>query len=189
MGWLGLAVLAGAMGWLARSPLPPPAIALALAAAIGALLKLSPRASASLRLGGVGPLIAFHKIRIVVGAYFLLLYGQGVLPREFAVTAGFGDIVVGATAIAVLTRHVPIRNDSQRSSVLMWNTVGLIDILLVLTNGSRLFQRDASLGKLFTELPLALLPLFVVPIVLVSHVLVFLWARPASEHPTPERPL
>lgn len=180
MGWLGLAVLVGAMGWLAQFPVPPPVIAFLLAATVLGLLKMSPGAAETLRAGGVGRLIAFHKIRIVVGAYFLLLFNQGVLPREFAVPAGFGDIVVGVAAMSVLSRHVPIQDDAQRKAVLMWNTVGLLDIVLVLLNGVRLFLRDPALGAAFTELPLALLPLFVVPIVIATHLLLFSWVGVAD---------
>ena len=53
----------------------------------------------------------------------------------------------------------------------------LLDILGVLGNGTRIFVREPSFVEPFTRLPLAILPTFVVPIVIVSHVLLFSWAR------------
>jgi hypothetical protein len=43
----------------------------------------------------------------------------------------------------------------------------------VLANGARLFIGDPAIAAPFTTLPLALLPTFVVPLVIVTHVLLF----------------
>jgi hypothetical protein len=122
---------------------------------------------------GPAPLVALHLVRIVAGAYFLLLYRRGVLPAEFALGAGWGDIVVGFGAIAVLAFCLPLRTAARHRALLAWNTLGLIDILLVLGNGARLFLADPAIAAAFTRLPLALLPLLVVPLVIASHVLLF----------------
>lgn len=171
--WLVAAVMIGATGVLAHSPVPPPAIAVALAAAALLLLRASADARAEVRQLGLAPLVSFHLLRIVVGAYFLVLYRGGVLPAEFAIGAGFGDIIVGIGAAIVLWRCIPVRTDGRRYGLLAWNTIGLIDILMVLGNGARLFLANPEIGAPFTTLPLALLPSFVVPLVITSHVLLF----------------
>jgi len=51
------------------------------------------------------------------------------------------------------------------------------DILGVLGNAVRLYAKDSSFVEPFMSLPLAILPTFVVPIVIVSHVLLFSWVR------------
>ena len=174
--WLVAATVVGASGLLARSPVPPPAIA----GALTVLLLVALLGSATLRTRvhslGLRSLVAFHIVRIAAGAYFLVLYGRGELPDEFAIAAGWGDIAVGVGAAAVCWFCYPLTTTLHRRTLLFWNVVGLLDILGVLANGARIFLRDPAVAEPFTRLPLALLPMFVVPTVIVSHVLVFGWA-------------
>jgi hypothetical protein len=185
--WFATVLLAAAAGWLANSPVPPPAIAFLLTGAALLWLWTSRSAREHVRSLGPGPLVAFHLTRLVAGAYFLVLYRQGLLPREFAVVAGWGDIIVAIGAMVVLWICLPIHTNAQRQGLLLWNTLGLIDILLVLGNGVRLFTRDPGLGAAFTRLPLALLPTFVVPIVITSHLLLFAWYWRADTRSAPIR--
>ena len=175
--WLGVAVVVGATGTLRRLPVPPPAIAAALTIAVLLVVRLSARAREAVFRIGPGPLIAFHLTRVAAGLYFLVMGARGVLPREFTTAAGWGDIVVGLAAIWVLMRCVPAYARWQRTAFIVWNAAGLLDILGVLGNGIRLFIRNPSFADPFMSLPLAILPTFVVPIVIVSHVLLFDWAR------------
>jgi hypothetical protein len=129
------------------------------------------------------PLVLFHLTRVAAGAYFLVLYRRGVLPGEFAVVAGWGDIAAGLGALVVALACLPVRSGIHRAALLVWNVAGLIDILGVLGNGIRVFTSNPAIAQPFTSLPLAMLPTFVVPIVIVTHVLLFGWAR----HTTAER--
>jgi len=106
-----------------------------------------------------------------------VLGSRGVLPREFTTPAGWGDILVGIAALWVLLRCVPVRSSWQRIAFLVWNVAGLLDILGVVGNAVRLYVRNPSFVDPFMSLPLAILPTFVVPIVIVSHVLLFAWVR------------
>ena len=145
------------------------------------MLLIAIAASASVRrhVRSFGPrsFVVFHVTRVAAGAYFLALYSRGVLPAEFAIPAGWGDIAVGITAVVVAASCIPIRAAWQQIALLTWNAAGLFDILFVLSSGIRLFLRDAAILGIFTELPMSLLPTFVVPIVLVTHVLIFIWWR------------
>jgi hypothetical protein len=178
--WLVVAAIVGATGALRRSPVPPPAIAVGLT--IGALLvvRLSPGAREGVQRIGPGPLVLFHVVRIAAGVYFLVLGASGVIPREFTTPAGWGDILVGVAAIWVLLRCLPVRTPWQQRAFYVWNVAGLLDILAVIGNAIRLYIQDPSFVEPFTSLPLALLPTFVVPVVIVSHVLLFGWARTVS---------
>jgi hypothetical protein len=170
--WFLISLSVGYVGLLARAPLPPPAIAFA-ATAVALVVWRFPAVRESIRRGGPQPLVAFHLTRGVAGAYFLYLGSRGELPAEFALLAGWGDIVVAIGAIGVLRFCLPVLTRGQEIALLAWNAAGLADILLVLSNGVRLFVADPAIGTRFTELPLALLPTFVVPLVIASHVVLF----------------
>ena len=175
--WLAVAIAIGARQLLALSPVPPPAIALALTALVLLTVWLSKAVARAVRDVGPRALVAFHVVRLFAGIHFLILASNGTLPREFAWAAGYGDIAVGVTALLVCWWCFPLRSAAQRRTVLLWNAFGLVDIVGVLANGIRLFVGDPSLAAPFTTLPLAMLPTFVVPIVVASHILLFAWRR------------
>lgn len=121
-------------------------------------------------------LAAIHVTRFV-GIYFLVLYGRGELPYAFAVPGGWGDIAVAVTALAVC---VFVPRGGGRGVILAWNVFGLLDILMVVVTAARLGMADPqSMGALL-RLPLSLLPTFLVPIIIATHIIIFvrLW-RPA----------
>lgn len=175
--WLAVAAVVGATGVLRQSPIPPPAIAVALTIVALLVVRLSRGAREGVRQIGPGPLVLFHVVRIAAGAYFLVLGARDVLPREFTTPAGWGDILVGVAAIWVLMRCLPVRTPWQRWAFYVWNVAGLLDILAVIGNAIRLYLRDPAFVEPFMSLPLAILPTFVVPVVIVSHVLLFSWVR------------
>jgi hypothetical protein len=116
-------------------------------------------------------LVAPHLTRYV-GAYFLYLYGQGRLPYAFAVPGGWGDIVV-ATLAALLLLTGPPTPGKLRAAYLGWNVLGLADLLGVVVTAGRLGVQDPDSLAEFLELPLSLLPTFLVPLLLATHVVLF----------------
>jgi hypothetical protein len=96
---------------------------------------LVPAVAEQVRSVGARKLVAFHVLRLFAGINFLVLASRGILPDEFAVAAGWGDIAVGATAILVCWWCFPLRTAAQRRTLLLWNAFGLVDILGVLANG------------------------------------------------------
>jgi hypothetical protein len=114
-------------------------------------------------------LIAVHVSRFV-GIHFLVLYGRGQLPYDFAVKGGWGDIAVamGASALLIVPGLV-----ARRGVVLAWNVLGLADILFVVATAARLGAADPSSMRALLRLPLSLLPTFLVPLILATHVWVF----------------
>jgi hypothetical protein len=173
--WFLIAVVVGFSGILLSVPLPLPMlgalITIILLVVIAVRRDLRDRALA----GGVTPLIAVHLTRFV-GFYFLWLYSRGLLPRDFAVPAGWGDVLIASTAIVVLliVRAQPARRGT-RFAVLIWNVAGLIDILMVVAIAMRLTRADPGVQRGFATLPLSVLPTFLVPLVIVTHVLIFVW--------------
>ena len=182
--WLLVAIALGATGMLRRFVLPPPAIALGLTTGLLLAYWFSRPFKQGVRTFSPRALVLFHLTRLAAGIYFLVLFRRGILPGEFALVAGWGDIVVGLGAIVTAWTCFPIRNKARRVGLLVWNAVGLADILLVLSNALRIFLPNPAVAEPFSVLPLAILPMFVVPSVIFSHLVLFGSAgrqeRPAS---------
>jgi hypothetical protein len=117
-------------------------------------------------------LILYHLTRFV-GIYFLILYFRGELPYDFAVKGGCGDIAVAALAIPV--SFLPFEKKGARTALWIWNIFGLLDILFVVITAARLGLQDPSSVRALTVLPLSLLPTFIVPLIIATHV--FIWVR------------
>jgi hypothetical protein len=115
-------------------------------------------------------LVLFHLTRLVAGAYFLVLCQLGQLPCVFATPAGWGDIIVAIFALAVLAL---MRTKFAKSLVIVWNTIGFIDIIFVVFSALRFGLREWQWMHALRELPLSLLPTFLVPLIIASHVLIF----------------
>jgi hypothetical protein len=103
---------------------------------------------------------------------------MGRLTADFAVPAGYGDMIVGVTALAAAIAAYKNPGSSRRA-VALWNLFGFLDILLVFVTAQRilLFGAGPSAMQSFYELPNQLIPLFVVPLVLITHALVFVRTR------------
>ena len=123
-------------------------------------------------------LVLFHLTRLFAGAYFLVICQRGQLPCGFATPAGWGDIVVALLALAVVGA---MRTQFAKTLVLIWNTLGLIDIVFVVFSALRFGLNDWQSMHVLRELPLGLLPMFLVPLIIASHVLIFVrLARPQT---------
>jgi hypothetical protein len=105
-----------------------------------------------------------------VGFYFLVLGARGELPHDFATPAGWGDILVASLAVLLLISGPPATLQHRRL-YLVWNALGLADILFVVGTAARLAIVDPDSMKTLLVLPLSLLPTFLVPLIITSHLL------------------
>jgi hypothetical protein len=172
--WLIVALLVSVAGLLHQVPIPLPALGAAITILLLVVLAVWPSWRERALAGGPRPLVAFHLVRFV-GFYFLWLYRLGVLPRNFAVPAGWGDIIVAVLAIPLLLMR-DWASSGRRLFLLVWNVIGLLDILMVVSIAMRLASVDPGFQRGFASLPLSLLPTYVVPLVIASHALIFYWA-------------
>lgn len=177
--WLLAAGVVGSSGWFAA--LSPPAPQLVLAGLTIALL-LAVRLWSPLRqfvaTVDLRALVLFHVTRFV-GFYFLVLHARGDLPWAFAVPGGWGDNAVAATALLLVLLARPDSHGGRRA-YLAWNVLGLLDILGVILIAARLAFADPGSMRALLRLPLSLLLTFVVPVIIVTHVLMLTrLARPA----------
>ena len=171
--WFFLALVAGLSGVLvAVRPLFLQTVLLTLVVALLALFYTASgfrRWALSVDIRG---LVLVHVSRLV-GIYFLLLYSRGQLPYAFAVPGGWGDIAVAATAVAVSALS-PTSGAAGWGVFFLWNVFGLADILFVVGTAARLGTAVPESMAALTKLPLSLLPTFLVPIIISTHVIMLL---------------
>jgi hypothetical protein len=171
--WLAVAALLAALGIFAELKPPAPQ---AMILALSLIAWLATRRVAPLRAwsDAIDPrvLVAPHLVRAAAGARFLQLSSRGELPSGFAVPAAWGDIAVAVVAAMLLCAGA-IRSRDHARAWLVWNVLGLVDILLVIVNAARFWTADPGSMAPMLRLPLALLPSFLVPIILVTHALFF----------------
>jgi hypothetical protein len=172
--WLLLALAVGKFRLLAAVPAPLiPGTIFGLTAILLVLYWRSAKVIEPIRELDIRVLVLFHVTRLV-GIYFLYLYSRGRLPFAFAVPGGWGDIAVAVMAFGVAAYPAP-------RVIYIWNVLGLIDILLVVATAARLaLQAPGSMSAL-TELPLSLLPTFLVPLIIFSHIVIFSRVRPQHQ--------
>jgi hypothetical protein len=143
-----------------------------------AALAVSLTASASLRrlLGNQKNLIRMNLWRLE-GVVFLLLMAVGQMPALWALPAGIGDVIVGATAFWVASR---LDTPGGRRLAIGFNLFGVLDLVVAIGLGittnpgpAQLFQTMPT-SALVTHFPLALVPTFLVPLAFMLHV-ISLW--------------
>jgi hypothetical protein len=170
LAWLAAAIAVGASGRLALVRPPVPQIVILALTAMVIVAAFAVPAAREWAFGvDVRTLVALHLTRLV-GIYFLMLYARGELPRAFALPAGWGDIVIAALAAVILLGGAPA-TPKRRAAYRLWNLFGLIDILWVVAIAARLAVADPSSMRALLRLPLSLLPTFLVPLIVASHLL------------------
>ena len=173
--WLFAAVLIGFSGVLRNTALPMPALAIVLTVALLAVLAVSREYRRRALDTGIRALVAVHLVRFF-GIYFLWLAAQGLIAGDHATLAGWGPIIIAIGALIVL--YVFRSGDGRApQAVLVWNIVGLLDAAVVLAVMAQMTSGDALVQGGFTSLPLSLLPTFVLPLLIVTHLLIFVWLR------------
>jgi hypothetical protein len=85
--------------------------------------------------------------------------------------AGWGDIIVSILTLAVVA---VMRTEFAKTLLLIWNTIGLLDIIFVVFSALRFGLTDWQSMQALRELPVSLLPTFLVPLIIASHVLIFI---------------
>lgn len=179
LAWLLVAVAIGATGSLrALRPPAPQLLLLTITVALLAAARLHAPLRAWVRTVDWRALVLVHVARALAGGTFLVLVARGALPSPF-VQAGVGDVAVALLALSLVVA-VPPSRPGARGLYLAWNVLGLVDILLVLATGVRLGLRDPAATDGFVRMPLVLLPTFLVPLVLATHVLLFGRLRAAA---------
>ncbi len=172
-GWFALSLVASALHLYNTGPGQPP-LPLGIAALTPLVVFLvwfaaSPRfREFSLSLSP--RLLTLVQSWRVLGFVFVVLAADRLLPKAFALSAGWGDIAIGATAIwAALKLATPDR----RRAFLAWQFLGIADLVnavLLGTLSGLIDPHGISTGAM-TVLPLSLIPTFGVPLYIILHMI------------------
>jgi hypothetical protein len=175
--WFLAALVAGRLQWLVRLPAwglfgaGLGLAAAALAAIFGFRAGRAWLAALDLRW-----LVLAHTVRFY-GFFILVLYGRGEVPYAL-VPGAWSDILVALLAVGAAL--LPLSDEVRRHLFVIWNTVGLMGLLLVAFAVGRIgFGQPWQLGA-FQRLPLSLLPTFLGPLLLVTHVIIYARLLPAA---------
>jgi hypothetical protein len=177
--WFAALLVAGGAGLFAVGLAPAVGAAVAIPLIVTTIaVRRSASLRAALRAIPVERLIGVHVVRFV-GLSFLILQGMGRLTAPFAPTAGWGDLA--AAALAPIVAWGASRNAlAWRPAILAWNVFGLLDLVIALAlgiasaPGSPLPLFPAEPGTaLMGSLPWVLIPTFLVPVLLLTHIAVF----------------
>ena len=169
LGWLCFAVGLGGWFYKASAPVVAATVWTLTALVLLGCWKINPIRVWVLNID-LRWLVLFHLTRLFAGMYFLVLCQHDELPCGFARPAGWGDIVVAVLALAVVGA---MRSQFTKPLLLIWNTLGLIDIIFVVSSALRFGLKDWQSMHALRELPVSLLPTFLVPLIIASHVLIF----------------
>ncbi|MEP6506769.1 MAG: hypothetical protein ABJC63_00980 [Gemmatimonadales bacterium] len=171
--WLAVVSIAGVAGLPQKLVTPAPQLILA---ALTVVLLLASAFYPPLRSWVLESdwraLVEIHLVRAIAGAGFLLAGTRGKFPEQFANMAGKGDIAVAILGLFVILLVAPHKSYAPFVYGL-WNLLGLVEILRVVMEASRLDLADHLAMSELLRMPFVLLPLFVVPILIASHIWLF----------------
>jgi len=175
--WLAAtAAMGGAGVFLARPSNAVPAIAggVAIPIVTGVLLTRIPAVRDALAHPRMLALLTLANIWRVVGIVFITLYLQNLLPAQFALPAGIGDVAIGLAAPFVA--YALWKRPTNRRPGIIFHTLGLLDLVMALTLG--LTSAPGALQIFTTQpntlpmsvLPEVLVPIFLLPIGVIIHI-------------------
>jgi hypothetical protein len=109
------------------------------------------------------------------GLGFLADFAHGILPWQFALPAGLGDMAIGVTAPWIVLRLIRQPSYAASRRYVVWNALGILDLIVAVTMGaicSGFFFHNFT-GSVTTapmaQLPLVLIPAYFVPIFIMLH--------------------
>jgi hypothetical protein len=183
--WMGLQSAIALSGFYLASNTLPPHFFLAAAPPLLLIAALFATAAGRRSLDGMDLkwCILLHSIRILVEINLYWLFLDKQVPRLMTFEAGNVDIVVGLTAPLIWWAYS--RGTIGRRGLLVWNALGLLSVLNAF--GRALLSAPFPFQKLafdqptiaILHFPFVLLPAFLVPGVLLCHLVIF---RKLSAH-------
>lgn len=177
LAWYGLIMMLAKHDVFRASPTAKsPALPLAVFAPVLLLLWLILRSEVMAKIVDATPLawLLGAQVYRVLGGIFLVLWGMGQLPWQFALTAGGGDCLVGLFAIPVAIAAGKGFNASNKAAY-RWNVLGILDLVVAVGTGFLTSPGPFQLLALnhpnlfVSRYPLVMIPAFMVPLSFILH--------------------
>ncbi|ABW28126.1 hypothetical protein [Acaryochloris marina] len=157
--WGSTVAIAGSLNWFTLLPLPSLSILVVVSLAMLLLLYYTIPAIYTY-LASLNPrhLILFHLWRIGAGITFLYYGSQALLPRQFVINAGYGDLAVGLLVPLILIGQPSLQK------YLVFHLLGQIDFAIAVGTGLTFTVLQVPLMENIATFPIVLIPLFGVPV-------------------------
>ncbi|MEL7122934.1 MAG: hypothetical protein AAFO07_26030 [Bacteroidota bacterium] len=120
-------------------------------------------------------LVGVHIFRLI-GSFFILLTIYGALPKSMGLIAGIGDVLIAISSIPIA---YAIKNKSKNALTIVWiwNTLGLIDILLTSTLAQVFTKRAIETGmpgvEVLAQFPFCFIPAFAPATIIFLHLSIY----------------
>ncbi len=191
--WIGLAIALASTGIYAATASPLPAVGVMAGLpvlVIGFAALVSRKVRDVLMALPLTLLVGLNAMRSF-GAFFLLLALQNRLSGPFPQSAGWGDVIVGVTALPLAFALSRNPNDN-RAALFAWNLFGMCDLVVAVSlgvmsaPGSPLQVYGGSIGSTAVwMLPWSDIPTLLVPFYLITHGIIFAQLARASSSSVP----
>ena len=183
--WFGLVFLLGARGAFGASPGSPP-----LPIFFGFAIPLVVFFAAYRGWGAFRAFVLGADLRLLAaiqgwrwaGLGFLSLYAQGILPGLFALPAGLGDMAIGITAPWIVLGLIRDSGFVTSRRFVIWNILGIVDLVVAVSMGTLSsgfipgITGNVTTGTM-AQLPLVLIPAYMVPLFIMMHFAALAQAR------------
>jgi hypothetical protein len=183
--WFGLIFLLGAQGAFVGSAGSPP-----LPIFFGFAIPLAVFFAAYFGWGAFRAFVLSADLRLVTaiqawrwaGLGFLSLYAHALLPGLFAFPAGLGDMAIGVTAPWIVLGLIRDSSFASSRRYVIWNIMGITDLVVAVSMGTICSGFLPGItGNVTTsamaQLPLVLIPAYMVPLFIMLHFTALFQAR------------
>lgn len=195
--WLGLVSFLGAQGvFIGNAGAPPLPIffGLAIPLALFFAAYFGWGAFRAFILGADLRLLAAMQAWRWAGLGFLSLYAHRILPGLFALPAGLGDMAIGASAPLIVLGLIRDSRFATSRRFVTWNILGIVDLVVAVSMGTLSsgflpgLTGNVTSGAM-AQLPLVLIPAYMVPLFIMMHFTALAQARrlARSGNPAPTK--
>jgi hypothetical protein len=165
LAWGAAVLVLSVTGVLAVLPLVvlPALVVLGIVAPL-VLVRLSPVSRRAVADVDIAHLTWFNVWRVPAAAAFFAVGARGLLPERFVANAAWGDLVAGALAPVVVIAGTRLVGAARRRAYLAFHVFSFGDFVVAVGTGLTFTLLGDPLMRTLLETPMALIPLWGVPL-------------------------